>query len=103
MTATKRSPEPAPEGAKRPRKARAGASAAASGAVKVRESKVRESKVPITERILQKAAKRLIDTPLVSVEIAYLQRTLGNSETESAIDDAVSGVRRLPWTTIAAS
>lgn len=98
MTATKRSPEPAPEAVKRPRKAKAGASAAASGAVKVRESKV-----PITERILQKAAKRLIDTPLVSVEIAYLQRTLGNSETESAIDDAVSGVRRLPWTTIAAS
>lgn len=61
----------------------------------------REAKLPVTERTLQKAAKRLIDTPLVAVEISYLQRTLGNTETESTIDNAVTGVRRLPWNTIA--
>lgn len=98
MSATKRSPKTAGEAVKRPRKAKSADSAAATPSLAIRDPKV-----PITERILQKAAKRLIDTPLVSVEIAYLQRTLGNSETESAIDAAVTGVRRLPWTTIAAS
>lgn len=62
---------------------------------------VRERKVAVTERILQHAAGRLISTPLVSVEISYLQKTLGNSETESNINEAVAGVRRLPWATIA--
>ena len=98
MTAAKRSLKSAGEAVKRPRKTKSADSAADTPALSIRESKL-----PITERTLQKAAKRLIDTPLVSVEIAYLQRTLGNSETESAIDAAVTGVRRLPWTTIAAS
>ena len=62
---------------------------------------VRERKIAVTERILQHAAGRLISTPLVSVEISYLQKTLGNSETESNINEAVASVRRLPWATIA--
>ncbi|MFN2239717.1 MAG: hypothetical protein ABR524_10025 [Thermoanaerobaculia bacterium] len=62
---------------------------------------VRERKVAVTERILQHAAVRLISTPLVSVEISYLQKHLGNTETETNINEAVASVRRLPWATVA--
>lgn len=59
-----------------------------------------DRKLPVTERILQHSAARLISTRLVTVEVSYLQRTLNNSETEKTIDEAVLAVRKLPWSTI---
>lgn len=54
-------------------------------------------KIAITETILQKAATRLLSVKLVSTEIAYVQRVLGNSATQDALDAQVMAVRSLPW------
>jgi hypothetical protein len=58
--------------------------------------------VTVSERNLQNAAVRLLPkcNKLVSAEVDYLRRTLGEKATQSDIDDKVVLVRGLPWSTI---
>jgi hypothetical protein len=69
-----------------------------------RSERKRSVQVPVSEKILQKAASRLLPKPaqLVSTEIHYIQRVLGTAATQQEIDENVVAVRKLPWTTIAA-
>jgi hypothetical protein len=62
----------------------------------------RERKVTIrvSEANINKAAIRLIDRKLVSTEVHYVQRVLGNSATQADVDTKVVEVRRLPWASI---
>jgi hypothetical protein len=55
--------------------------------------------VSVSERNLQNAAIRLLprNNRLVSTEVDYLRRTLGDKATQQQIDDSVLTVRRLPW------
>jgi hypothetical protein len=58
--------------------------------------------VSVSERNLQSAATRLFPkkNKLVSSEVEYLRRVLGDKATQSAIDEKVELVRRLPWSEI---
>jgi hypothetical protein len=60
-------------------------------------------KMPVSETSLRKAAERVLPNGvrLVSTEIQYLQRKLGNSATQQDMDDNVIAVRKLPWADIA--
>lgn len=60
----------------------------------------REKKLPVSSATVNKTATRLLAQNLVSAEIAYVQRTLGASSTQDAIDAAVIAVRKLPWSSI---
>jgi hypothetical protein len=53
----------------------------------------------VSERNLQDAAIRLLPrhNRLVSTEVDYLRRVLGDKATQQQIDDSVLTVRRLPW------
>jgi hypothetical protein len=62
--------------------------------------KLREKKIAVSESNLRKAATRLLATRLVSTEIAYIQRELGNSATQEAVDAKVLAVRAMPWANI---
>lgn len=55
--------------------------------------------VTVSERNLQSAAARLLprSNKLVSSEVDYLRRVLGDKATQSEIDEKVQLVRRLPW------
>jgi hypothetical protein len=55
--------------------------------------------VTVSERNLQSAALRLLpkQNRLVSSEVDYLRRVLGDRATQQAIDEKVQLVRRLPW------
>ena len=55
--------------------------------------------VAVSERNLQSAATRLLPkhNKLVSSEVEYLRRVLGDKATQNEIDDKVTLVRRLPW------
>jgi hypothetical protein len=59
------------------------------------------AKISVSELNVRKAAARLMSAKLVSVEIAYVQRVLGNTATQEQIDERVLAVRRLPWAEIA--
>jgi hypothetical protein len=59
------------------------------------------AKVPVSETNIGKAATRLLATKLVSTEIAYVQRTLGATATQTDLDAKVVAVRGLPWASIA--
>ncbi len=61
---------------------------------------VREKKIAVSEANLRKAASRLLDAKLVSTEVAYIQRELGNSATQEAVDAKVLAVRSMPWSRI---
>lgn len=61
-----------------------------------RESK----KIAVTEANVRKAAARLLTAKLVSTEIAYVQRVLGTSATQDALDAKVLAVRAMPWSSI---
>jgi hypothetical protein len=61
---------------------------------------VREAKVPVSDSNISKAAVRLLSQRLVSTEVAYVQRTLGATATQQALDDQVMAVRKLPWSSI---
>ena len=61
---------------------------------------VKASKVPVSELNLRKAATRLLASPLVSTELAYVQRELGTSATQEDLDAKVLKVRSLPWASI---
>lgn len=55
--------------------------------------------VTVSERNLQSAAVRLLPrhNRLVSTEVEYLRRVLGEKATQGEIDEKVLLVRRLPW------
>jgi hypothetical protein len=55
--------------------------------------------ISVSERNLQSAAIRLLPkhNKLVSSEVEYLRRVLGDKATQNEIDDKVTLVRRLPW------
>ncbi len=55
--------------------------------------------VTVSERNLQNAATRLLPkhNRLVSSEVDYLRRVLGDKATQDSIDEKVLLVRRLPW------
>jgi hypothetical protein len=55
--------------------------------------------VAVSERNLQNAAVRLLPkhNKLVSSEVDYLRRVLGEKATQAQIDEKVLLVRQLPW------
>ena len=55
--------------------------------------------IAVSERNLQSAAIRLLpkSNKLVSTEVDYLRRVLGDRVTQGEIDEKVMLVRRLPW------
>ncbi|MBV9493358.1 MAG: hypothetical protein JOZ54_03880 [Acidobacteria bacterium] len=59
------------------------------------------TRVTVSETNIRKAAARLLAVKLVSTEIAYVQRSLGNSATQDQLDERVLAVRKMPWTEIA--
>ena len=58
--------------------------------------------VTVSERNLQSAAGRLLpkSNRLVSTELDYLRRVLGDRATQHDIDEKVELVRKLPWAKI---
>ncbi|HEX6639845.1 MAG TPA: hypothetical protein VF215_01970 [Thermoanaerobaculia bacterium] len=58
--------------------------------------------ISVSERNLQTAALRLLPkhNKLVSSEVEYLRRVLGDRATQESIDEKVQLVRRLPWNEI---
>ncbi|HEY2322271.1 MAG TPA: hypothetical protein VGJ82_05335 [Thermoanaerobaculia bacterium] len=60
--------------------------------------------VTVSERNLQTAAIRLLPkhNKLVSTEVEYLRRVLGDRATQGEIDEKVMLVRQLPWSQICA-
>ena len=58
--------------------------------------------ITVSERNLQSAATRLLPkhNRLVSSEVEYLRRVLGERATQESIDEKVQLVRRLPWNVI---
>jgi hypothetical protein len=58
-------------------------------------------RVPVSELNVRKTATRLLVAKLVSTEVAYIQRVLGNTATQDALDEKVLAVRRMPWSSIA--
>ena len=55
--------------------------------------------ITVSERNLQNAAVRLLPkhNKLVSTEVEYLRRVLGEKATQIEIDEKVMAVRKLPW------
>lgn len=60
--------------------------------------------ITVSERNLQTAAIRLLPkhNKLVSTEVEYLRRVLGDRATQGEIDEKVMLVRQLPWSQICA-
>ena len=58
--------------------------------------------ITVSERNLQTAAIRLLpkNNKLVSPEVDYLRRVLGDRATQTDIDEKVLAVRKLPWAEI---
>ena len=58
--------------------------------------------ISVSERNLQSAAVRLLpkNNRLVSSEVDYLRRVLGDRATQAQIDEKVLLVRRLSWSEI---
>ena len=58
--------------------------------------------ISVSERNLQTAAQRLLPkhNRLVSSEVDYLRRVLGDKATQGEIDEKVMLVRKLPWSEI---
>lgn len=58
--------------------------------------------ITVSERNLQSAAIRLLPkhNKLVSPEVDYLRRVLGEKATQRDIDEKVLAVRKLPWSEI---
>lgn len=55
--------------------------------------------ITVSERNLQNAAVRLLPkhNRLVSTEVEYLRKVLGDKATQIEIDENVVAVRKLPW------
>jgi hypothetical protein len=58
--------------------------------------------ITVSERNLQNAAVRLLPkhNKLVTPEVDYLRRVLGEKATQNEIDEKVLAVRKLPWAEI---
>ncbi len=58
--------------------------------------------ITVSERNLQNAAVRLLPkhNKLVTPEVDYLRRVLGEKATQNEIDEKVLAVRKLPWSEI---
>ena len=56
----------------------------------------------VSETNLRKTAIRVLGQKLVSVEVEYIQRTLGSSATQQEMDATVLAVRKMPWASIVA-
>ena len=58
--------------------------------------------IAVSERNLQNAAIRLLPkhNRLVTPEVDYLRRVLGDKATQNEIDEKVLAVRKLPWAEI---
>jgi hypothetical protein len=72
-------------------------------AISMSEKATKPSKtVTVSERNLQSAALRLFpkNNKLVSPEVDYLRRVLGDRATQQQIDEKVLQVRKLPWSEI---
>jgi hypothetical protein len=97
---------PDPHRADRPKKVNAFrriTSAKAVVAISMSEKATKASKtVTVSERNLQSAALRLLPkhNKLVSPEVDYLRRVLGERATQQQIDEKVLQVRKLPWSEI---
>lgn len=63
------------------------------------EKKRVPKQISVSERNLQNAAVRLLPkhNKLVSSEVEYLRRVLGERATQAQIDEKVQQVRKLPW------
>lgn len=62
---------------------------------------VREPIFPVSETILRKTALRVLNGQrLVSTEVDYILRTLGNKATQQELDASVLRVRKMPWASI---
>jgi len=66
----------------------------------VKKTVVRDPKVSVTESNVSKAGVRLLSHKLVSAEVAYVQRVLGNTASQVDIDAQVMAVRKMPWASI---
>jgi len=62
--------------------------------------KVSVAKVAVSEANLGKTAMRVLGQRLVSPEVQYIQRTLGNAATQQQLDDHVLAVRKMKWSNI---
>jgi len=62
--------------------------------------KIATPKMSVSEANIGKSAARLLSTKLVSTEIAYVQRTLGNTATQQELDAKILAVRSMPWENI---
>ena len=67
---------------------------------KTKTKRVLKTKIAVSELNLRKAATRLLTSGLVSTEVAYIQRVLGNTATQEDVDAKVIAVRALPWSSI---
>ena len=70
------------------------------GAAAVKPRSDEGKRIAVTETNLRKAAARLLPTKLVSTEIDYVQRVLGNTATQQDIDANVVAVRGMAWSAI---
>lgn len=70
--------------------------------MQVQHKKKTAKLISVSERNLQTAATRLLpkNNKLVSSEVDYLRRVLGERATQESIDEKVQLVRRLPWSEI---
>ncbi len=64
-------------------------------------SRPAKGRVAVTDSNIRKAAARLLTCKLVSTEMMYVQRTLGQTATQDQLDAQVLAVRSLPWSEIA--
>jgi len=69
--------------------------------ISLKQRATRAAQFPVTDGNLRKAALRLLGQPLVSTEVQYVQRTLGDKATQKEIDDKIVAVRKMPWASIA--
>ncbi|HYC87768.1 MAG TPA: hypothetical protein VEO54_01030 [Thermoanaerobaculia bacterium] len=72
----------------------------AKKATALKPSREAVKRIPVSESNLRKAAARLLTSGLVSTEVDYVQRVLGNSATQQDIDANVLAVRKLAWSAI---
>lgn len=56
--------------------------------------------VLVTEGNIARASVRLLSQKLVSTEVEYVQKVLGHSATQEALDAQVLAVRKMPWASI---
>ena len=63
-------------------------------------TKQRIAHFTVSDSNVRKAALRLLGQPLVSTEVQYVQRTLGNKATQQEMDEKIMAVRKLPWASI---